>query len=182
MKKISLILVFALSLQAEVLPAKVEGIKYIKMLGSSLKSALQKEMKADKSGVKALEFCAKKADEITKEVNSKLPEGSSVRRTALRTRADDNAPDSIDEGVMEVFAKAASEKKLTPKNVIAIDIDGATRVYKPLLVAKVCTKCHGSDVSDELKTKIKERYPNDKALGFKEGDFRGVMVAEIKKK
>ena len=161
---------------------KAEGIKYIMMLGKSLKTALQKEMKADPTGVKALEFCTQKADEITKEVNSKLPEGASVRRTALKVRAEDNVADAADEGIMEVFEKAANDKKLTPKNIIAIDMNDSVRVYKPLLVMPVCTKCHGENVSDELKAKITESYPKDQAMGFKEGDFRGVIVSEIKKK
>ena len=160
---------------------KAEGIKYIKMLGGALKTALQKEMKADPTGVKALEFCTNKADEITKEVNKELPEGASVRRTALKVRAKDNIADPADEGVMEVFEKAANEKALTPKNIIAVDLNDSIRVYKPLLVMPVCTKCHGENVSDELKAKIKESYPEDQAMGFKEGDFRGVIVSEIKK-
>jgi len=158
-----------------------EGIKYIKMLGSELKSHLKEALKADPSGVKALEFCANKAMQITKEVNSKLPDGASVRRTALRTRNPKNAPDPIDEGVMEVFEKAANEHKLTPQNIVKIDDGKSIRYYKPLLTQAVCLKCHGENVSDELKAKIKEFYPNDKALGFKNGAFRGVIVSTIKK-
>jgi len=158
-----------------------EGIKYIKMLGSTLKGELKKSLQADPSGLKALDFCANKAMQITKEVNSKLPDGASVRRTALKFRNQKNAPDPIDEGVMEVFEKAANEHKLTPQNIIKIDDGNFTRYYKPLLTQDVCLKCHGENVSDDLKSKIKELYPNDKALGFKNGDFRGVIVSKVKK-
>ncbi len=158
-----------------------EGIKYIKMLGKALKSELQAKMKEDPSGVKALEFCSNKAEEITKEVNSKLPEGASVRRTALKTRNPKNAPDIIDQGVMEVFEINAIEKKLSPTNIVKIDDGNYTRYYKPLLIQDACLKCHGEKVSDDLKAKINEKYPNDKALGFKNGDFRGVIVSTVKK-
>ena len=158
-----------------------EGVKYIKMLGTELKSHLKKALKADPSGVKALEFCASKAMQITKEVNSKLPDGASVRRTALRVRNPKNAPDPIDEGVMGVFAQRASEHKLTPQNIVKIDDGTHIRYYKPLLTQAVCLKCHGENVSDELKAKIKEFYPDDNALGFKNGDFRGVIVSSVKK-
>ncbi len=187
MRKITLalILVGLMGVQAEEQPQTKEipeGIKYIKMLGMALKSELQKQIKADPSGMKALEFCSKRADEITKEVNAKLPEGASVRRTALKYRADNNKPDAIDEGVMEVFEKAAADKKLTPKNIIKIEDGNFTRYYKPLLAADVCLKCHGENVSDELKEAIKKAYPNDKAMGFKNGDFRGVIVSKVKNK
>jgi len=158
-----------------------DGIKYIKMLGSALKGELKKALQTDPSGLKALDFCANKAMQITKEVNSKLPEGASVRRTALKFRNQKNTPDPIDEGVMEVFEKAAKEHKLTPQNIIKIDDGNFTRYYKPLLTQEVCLKCHGENVSDDLKAKIKELYPNDKATGFKNGDFRGVIVSRVKK-
>ena len=43
---------------------KQEGVKYIKMLGKTLKTHLQVEMKADKTGLKAVDFCT------TKQMNS----------------------------------------------------------------------------------------------------------------
>ena len=159
-----------------------DGVKYIQMLGKALKSELQKHLKEDPSGVKAFDFCSKKADEITKEVNSKLPEGASVRRTALKTRNPNNKPDAIDEGVMEVFEINAIEKNLSPTNIIKIPDGNYTRYYKPLLVQDACLKCHGESVSDEIKAKIKEHYPKDIAVGFKNGDFRGVIVSRVKNK
>jgi len=75
------------------LSKKQEGVKYIKMLGKTLKTHLKTEMKADKTGLKAITFCTTKADELTKEINSKLPKGVLVRRTALKTRAENNKPD-----------------------------------------------------------------------------------------
>ena len=54
--------------------AKQEGIKYIKMLGGTLKTELQKEMKADKTGVGAVTFCTNEATKLTAEINRKLPD------------------------------------------------------------------------------------------------------------
>jgi hypothetical protein len=44
-----------------------------------------------------------------------------------------------------------------------------------------CLKCHGESISPEINTMIQKQYPNDKAIGFKEGELRGVIVAEIQK-
>ncbi len=187
MKKIAVsIVLIALVLNAndnvsEYANVKQEGIKYIKMLGKELKTNLKAKLKADPSGVGAFGFCSAKAEEITKEVNAKLPKGVSVRRVSLKTRNPKNSPDSTDKKVLEEFEKMAKEHKLSPKNIVVADINGTKRVYKPLLVKKVCLKCHGTNVSDDIKRLIKERYPYDAAIGYKEGDFRGAIVAEMKK-
>jgi len=170
--------------QADEASVKQEGVKYIKMLGKELKTQLKAHMKADPTGVEAMGFCAGKADEITKEVNAKLPEGIRVRRTALKTRSEKNIPDTVDTKIMEAYAKKATEKSLDPKDIQVVEVDGVTRVYKPLLVKPVCMKCHGSEeaISSDIKAMISKIYPKDMATGFKEGDFRGVMVSEMKNK
>ncbi len=167
--------------QADEGSAKQEGVKYIKMLGKELKTQLKAHMKADPTGVAAMGFCTQKAEEITKEVNAKLPKGVSVRRTALKTRSDKNIPDLTDTKVMEAYAKKAADKKLNPKDIQVVEVEGVTRVYKPLLIKPVCMKCHGdaSKISSDIKAVITKVYPKDMATGFKEGDFRGVIVSEI---
>jgi len=164
--------------------AKVqEGVKYIKMLGKTLKSNLKAEMKADKTGLKGIHFCSDKADELTKEVNSKLPKGVSVRRTALKLRAEDNQADKIDTKVMNNILSDMKEKKNNIEKPRLVEIENGYRVYKPLFIKPVCMKCHGNEktINSEVQKVITEKYPNDKATGFKEGDLRGLIVAEIKK-
>ncbi|MEA3419493.1 MAG: DUF3365 domain-containing protein [Campylobacterota bacterium] len=161
---------------------KEEGVKYIKMLGGTLKSQLQEKMKEDPTGVAAATFCKDSADKITKEVNTKLPEYASVRRTALKLRNANNKADATDEKVMNAYVEAIEAKKYDPNSAIkVVEEGGTTRVYKPLLVQKVCLKCHGTSVSPEITKLIKEGYPDDKAIDLFEGDFRGVIVSEIKK-
>ncbi len=161
---------------------KQEGIKYIKMLGGALKSELKAKMKEDKTGLTALAFCTSSADKITKEVNAKLPEYAKVRRTALKVRNDSvNTPDATDVKVMEAYAAAIASGKFSPKDIKVVVEGDVTRVYKPLPAKAVCLKCHGSDLSPKITEALKSAYPHDKAVGFKEGDLRGVIVAEIKK-
>ncbi len=51
------------------------------------------------------------------------------------------------------------------------------RYMKAIGVKKGCLQCHGSasDISNEVKTQLKERYPHDRAVGYKEGDLRGAV-------
>jgi len=51
-------------------------------------------------------------------------------------------------------------------------------------MGKACVKCHGDvkKMNKEAYGIILKRYPDDKAIGYKEGDFRGAFIAEIIKK
>jgi len=179
---LSTVLITSFSLAAENMPVKKEGIKYIKMLGGALKSQLKAKMKEDKTGLTALAFCTSSANDITKAVNKKLPPYAKVRRTSLKVRNDkNNEPDALDKKVMEKFEAEIKAKTLTPKSIMVVKEGDVTRVYKPLVAKAVCLKCHGTNLSPKIAEAIKSSYPDDKATGFKEGDLRGVIVAEIKK-
>ena len=167
---------------ADDMSVKQEGIKYIKMLGGALKSELKRHMKNDPSGLEALAFCTGSAERITNEVNAKLPKYATVRRTSLKVRNNKvNTPDATDRKVMEAFAAAIKEKQLDNKSIKVIEEGNVTRIYKPLVTGKVCLKCHGSTLDPKIKDALNSAYPHDQAVGFKEGDLRGVIVAEIKK-
>lgn len=165
------------------LTPKQEGVKYIKMLGGTLKQNLQAQMKADKTGVSAMAFCTHKADELTKEVNTKLPENANVRRAALKTRNPDNKADALDVAVMEQMIVDMNGTKNNIEKPIMVETINAYRVYKPLVTKPVCLKCHGSqkEITPEIQKMITENYPKDMATNFKAGDLRGVIVSEIQK-
>jgi len=157
-----------------------EGVKYIKMLGKALKQNVGKNLKADPSGVKAAEFCTKEAKNIAKEVSKNFPENIKVRRTSLKYRNPNNKPDATDEKVLKELEAALKAQTLAKKPKV-VDVNGTKRVYVPLIVEKACTKCHGDvkTMNPKVKDIIAKSFPNDKAVNFKEGDLRGVVVAEI---
>jgi hypothetical protein len=51
------------------------------------------------------------------------------------------------------------------------------RYVKPILVQAECLNCHGSanKIMPEVKQLISQAYPDDKAVGYKIGDLRGVV-------
>ena len=160
---------------------KQEGIKYIKMLGGTLKKQLQIHMKSDKTGLSAIGFCSLKAEGITKEVNKELPDHASVRRTALKIRNDNNTPDSIDIKVMKEYEASIAAKTFLPTDIKIVKEGDTTRIYKPLITQGICLTCHGSNISKEIQNEITTNYPNDQAVAFEKGSLRGVIVSEIKK-
>ncbi len=158
-------------------PYKSEAIKAVKTLGKALKGDLQKYMKQDPSGLAAVGFCTGKAQEITDNVNKKLPDNVSVRRTANRVRNTENKKDTLDKWVM---ISQYGSGKANHKNLFIVEGDGFTRAYKPLFADKVCLKCHGENIADPLKSAIDTAYPGDKAIGYKEGELRGFIISEVK--
>jgi hypothetical protein len=50
---------------------------------------------------------------------------------------------------------------------------------KAIPTGKVCLTCHGSNIKLNLRTRINELYPEDKAYGFEIGDIRGAFTIQI---
>ena len=157
-----------------------EGVGYIKQLGKELKSNLKKYLKQDPSGLQAAYFCSKSAQDLTQKVNAKFPKGVTVRRTALKLR---NPRDKADATDIEVMKKMEAQIKAGTfkKKPVVMDVGGKARVYVPLMTQKACLKCHGpvEKIDPKVAELIKKNYPQDRATGFKEGDLRGVIVAEL---
>lgn len=159
-----------------------EGIKYIKMLGGTLKSQLKAHLQEDPSGMSAIGFCTAQAQLITNEVNAKLPDDATVRRTSLRTRNSLNKPDTKDIEVMQEIEESIKHKTATATMIRQIKTKEATRYYKPLIAEAACLKCHGENISPEIQAVIQESYPDENASHYTLGSFRGVIVSEIKKR
>ena len=157
---------------------QAKGMKQIKGLVGTVKPALKGAMKSDKTGMEALKMCTTTAQEMGKKYNATLPEDSSIRRTALKYRNPNNKPDATD---VEVMEKLKADK--TFDKPLVVDMGDSFRVYKALPVKKPCLVCHGDTkkMSSSMLETLKKNYPDDMAVNFKEGDFRGVIVSTIKK-
>jgi hypothetical protein len=47
---------------------------------------------------------------------------------------------------------------------------------KAIPTEAMCLTCHGTEISPAVLTRVNQLYPQDKAIGFKEGDLRGAFV------
>ena len=58
--------------------------------------------------------------------------------------------------------------------------DGSKEFHfaKPIVMQAMCVACHGSSdqISPEVKAKLIELYPNDKAVNYQPGQLRGAVV------
>lgn len=129
----------------------------------------------------ALNFCSQEAYSLTESVNTKLPEGVSVKRVSLLTRNPANQPTKDEQIVLNKLQTLQTEGKLLPKEMIEKVDKDTYKYYKPLVIDNpVCLKCHGDVQDEKLKKEIELRYPADKAMGYKMGDIRGAVVTTIK--
>lgn len=147
-------------------------------LGQSLRTALQQKIAQD-GIVAAVGFCHDEAPRIAAEISAR--HGVAVGRTSLRHRSPANAPSVWQRTLLDQFAArvAAGED---PASVTAKSDDaGVLRVAKGLKVEAPCAMCHGpvESIAPEVAQAIAARYPGDQATGFREGDLRGMIWAEV---
>ena len=168
---------------ADLEPYAVKARAAVKAMGGALQTKLKEALAAD-GPIAAVQVCKTIAPEIANEQSKAA--GMTIRRTALKVRNPDNAPDALERKVLEDFTArlAAGADANTLEHIEEITGDGKTtvRYFKAIPTAAApCLVCHGSAVSGELKETIDKLYPNDQATGFKEGDLRGAFSVTMEK-
>jgi hypothetical protein len=152
-----------------------QGILHIKSFIGTLKPTLESAMK-EGGPTDGVGVCASLAIQMTDDYNA-LTTDTKVRRTAIKYRNPKNKPDATDTAVMNELIRRGDFKPVT------IDAGDHYRVYKPLPTKAECLVCHGdaSHIPKKVAEMTKRQYPKDLAIDFTEGEFRGAVVAEIKK-
>lgn len=149
----------------------------IQALAETLKGELEAAMKVG-GPVNALVVCNIKAPEIASEVSA--GHDLQISRTSLKHRNPGNAPNEWQTRVLEDFEarKSAGED---PATLVYSEVqDYEFRFMKAIPTGAVCLVCHGTEISPAVTEKLAKLYPQDKAVGFREGDLRGAFVV-IKK-
>lgn len=158
-------------------PMVKESRAAIKAFAGELKGNLQAAMKSG-GPLKAIEVCKTVSPTITAEQSAR--QGLEIRRTSLKLRNPDNAPDDWERKILASFEarKALGEdvKKIDHHEQMEMDGKQVFRYMKAIPTAeKPCTICHGSELAPELKAALDKAYPKDQARGFKAGDIRGAF-------
>ncbi len=151
----------------------------IKAFATELKSELMAAMKTG-GPIAALEVCNTKAIDISKKISDKA--GFTISRTSLKPRS--TAPDAWEKKVLETFedrkSKGEKANALQFYEVVKLGKHRALRYMKAIPTDVACLACHGEKIAPEIQAKLDELYPDDKAIGFKEGDLRGAFsIMEI---
>lgn len=63
------------------------------------------------------------------------------------------------------------------------DLGPRIGVLRPIATGGTCLLCHGerAAMDPQLRAVLAELYPNDRAVGFREGELRGFFWAEVEK-
>jgi hypothetical protein len=145
-------------------------------------AALQQELQAalKKGGPElAIHSCSVRGLAIAKETSQK--QNMIIRRTSLKLRNPYDAPDKWEKQVLENFEhrvkQGESPTQMEHYEVVEAGDTKEFRYMKAIAIPKggPCLICHGENIDPALRAKIKGRYPDDEATGFKEGDLRGAF-------
>lgn len=170
-------------------PLSFEQEDQIKIIGSKAASALTKNLKAHLAEAlaagntaEAFEFCAAGALDLTQETVQDLPEGLMIKRTTMRPRNPENAPDKYENDALAYFEAQIIKTGTPPENYIQyVKDESEFRYYQPIVINELCLKCHGEPdkIGEGVRHFLSENYPQDSAIGYKIGDFRGVVRISI---
>lgn len=96
-------------------------------------------------------------------------------RTSHRLRNPRNAPKPWMEPLLQAYVDDPDDRE--PH---AVQIDDQTVGYvEPIHVKPPCLLCHGENIPGPIGERLDARYPDDRARGFSEGDFRGMFWVTI---
>ena len=150
--------------------------KLINSYGLSLKSELMSAINAGGFD-NAVSVCEERAPLIAA---SQVSEGWSINRVSVKNRSTKNLADQHQLQILKNFSDTTLQLTYFDE-WITTDTGRSYYYYKPIYVGKLCLKCHGQikEIAPEVKTVIKEKYPDDKAFGYREGDLRGMFVVKV---
>lgn len=141
---------------------------------SQFQQMLKKELMAGlKKGVpEAIDVCQTKAQEIAHGLSQN---NIIVGRASLKPR---NMTTVVPDWVTPLLAnyQQLAREDALPQH---ITIDNNRSGYvKPIYIQAPCLRCHGEHIAPDIYKKISELYPNDQAVNYKKGQFRGVFWLE----
>lgn len=144
-------------------------------LGGLVMRTLQEE-----GPVAAIEVCSTVAQRRTAE---HAAAGVAVHRVSERLRNPLNAPDEWESAELKEMARMRERGEM-PGEVIAILRRGDARTLRylrPINLAPPCLTCHGpaSEIPPEVTEILRQRYPDDRATGYRAGDLRGAVSVEV---
>ena len=143
-----------------------------------LKSILINQIKSE-GVLSAVAVCSDTALALTNDFG--LMKGVYIKRVSFKNRNKNNVPDGFEAKVLKGFEQMKTEGKLTTNTehfeIIKENDHEYLRYMKPIKIGAACLKCHGNEekIATEVKDLIAKRYPDDKAVGYKNGDLRGAV-------
>ena len=125
----------------------------------------------------AMKACHLAATAVAHEAG--LKEGVAAGRTSHRLRNPTNAPTSW---AAPIVASHAGKPAAGVAGYV-VDLGDRVGLLRPIPFRAACAACHGAreQLAPGVVRELTDRYPDDQAFGFKEGDLRGWFWVEVPK-
>ena len=149
---------------------QARGAELLAPFKMELKDALMAGMESGPA--EAIGACSAEAPQIAASLSTN---GVRMGRSSHRLRNPQNVPPDWLEPIIDGYASGATE--LVPQ--LADLGDGRSGYAEPIRLQAMCLICHGETLHPDVEGRIAELYPEDRATGFAEGDFRGVFWVEF---
>ncbi len=155
-----------------------QGKSMAKASFMALSGQLKKAMKA--GGPKnAVQFCHVQASVL---VDSLMKaHQATIRRTTDKVRNENDKPTAAEAAQLASYKEQIAANQ--PLKPVVVPLEGnKVQFFAPIKMKAVCLKCHGTIGETMQKSDyetIKKLYPNDQAIGYKEGDFRGIWSIQF---
>ena len=147
--------------------------------GAAVLSPFKKQLKAElmqgmkKGTANAIDVCRVQAPAIARAAGS---ESVLMGRTSHRLRNPTNTPRPWMKPLLEAYLENPADR--SPR-VVKLE-GGGVGYVEPILTMPLCLTCHGNSISEATRTALDKSYPDDEAIGFENGDLRGLFWVEFK--
>jgi Protein of unknown function (DUF3365) len=128
----------------------------------------------------AIAVCKDKAPQMAQAASAQS--GWQIRRVSLRNRNPKAVPDEWEKVALADFDRraAAGENPATLERAEVVPVDGRPtyRYLRALPTQELCVSCHGAPekLSPAVAAKLRELYPDDRAVGYSPGQIRGAVT------
>ena len=149
----------------------------LKELGQKLQSAM-----TEGGAINAIGVCNTQAPEIAGRVSAQ----NQVKLSRVGTRARNPVMGVPNDWQAKALAQfdaglARGDKPAEMEFSETITKSAGSKEFhfaKPIVLQPMCVACHGGpeQISPEVKSKLSELYPNDKAVNYQPGQLRGAVV------
>jgi len=131
---------------------------------------------------RAVAFCNLNAAQLTDSMGKNL-DISSITRLSDKNRNQKNAlHKDLDQKAWEIIQTKMQDANTKEKNTILQDKNQVYYYQAIAIGMPTCLSCHGSKESEitiETQKILNEKYPQDKAFGYKMGDLRGMWKINL---
>jgi hypothetical protein len=125
----------------------------------------------------AISVCSQKAPQIADNISRE--KNWEIRRTSLRVRNAENAPDAWESKTLEAFEqRRARGEDLATMEYSELQDNLGQKVFRYMKVipaGQLCLTCHGTQIAPDVQAKLMELYPEDQSTGFSPGEILGAF-------